>query len=167
MNYKSHSRAVSDLKAHLVLTTKYRRKVIAPPMLERLGEIFEALCQKWGCEVVEFNGESDHIHLLFSYYPQMQLSKFVNNIKTVGSLYIRKEFSEQVKRFYWNKSVFWHSAYFVASCGGTTIETLKRYVQEQDSPVEPQEQLTAYPSQHQPAAWRGDSGKPAKQGEKS
>lgn len=137
MNYKSYSRAVSDLKAHLVLTTKYRRKVINAPMMNRLEEIFETLCQKWGCEVIEFNGESDHAHLLFSYYPQMQLSKFVNNLKTVSSLYIRKEFPVEVKRFYWSKPVFWHSAYFIASCGGATVETLKRYVQEQDSPVEP------------------------------
>lgn len=109
-------------------------------MLKRLGEVCETLCQKWGCQVVEFNKEADHIHLLFAYYPQIQLSKFVNNLKTVSSLYIRKEFPEQVKRFYWNKPVFWHSAYFIASCGGTTVETLKRYVQAQDSPLEPQEQ---------------------------
>ncbi len=134
MAYKSHSRAVSDLKAHLVLTTKYRRKVINAAMFTRLSEIFNELCSKWGCEVVEFNGEQDHIHLLFGYYPQMQLSKFVNNLKTVSSLYIRKEFSEEVRTVYWNKPVFWHSAYFIASCGGVTVEQLKQYVQQQDSP---------------------------------
>ncbi|MBW4638137.1 MAG: IS200/IS605 family transposase [Gloeocapsa sp. UFS-A4-WI-NPMV-4B04] len=135
MAYKSHSRAVSDLKAHLVLTTKYRRKVITAPMLIRLSEIFEELCRKWGCEIVEFDGESDHVHLLFSFYPQMQLSKFVNNLKTVSSIYIRKEFVTEVQQFY-SKPVFWHSAYFIASCGGVTVEELKRYVQEQDSPVD-------------------------------
>ncbi len=134
MAYKSYSRAVSDLKAHLVLTTKYRRKVINAAMLIRLGEIFDGLCQKWGCEVVEFNGEQDHVHLLFGYYPQLQLSKFVNNLKTVSSLYIRKEFSEEVAKFYW-KPVFWHSAYFIASCGGVTVDQLKQYVQQQDYPV--------------------------------
>lgn len=135
MAYKSHSRAVSDLKAHLVLTTKYRRKIITAPMLIRLNEIFEKLCLKWGCQIVEFNGEADHVHLLFSFYPQMQLSKFVNNLKTVSSIYIRKEFPVEVQQFYW-KPVFWHSAYFIASCGGVTVEQLKRYVQEQDSPVD-------------------------------
>jgi putative transposase len=134
MAYKSHSRAVSDLKAHLVLTTKYRRKIITAPMLIRLSEIFEELCLKWGCEIVEFNGESDHVHLLFSFYPQMQLSKFVNNLKTVSSIYIRKEFPAEVQQFY-RKPVFWHGAYFIASCGGVTVEELKRYVQQQDSPV--------------------------------
>jgi len=136
MTYKSHSRATSNLKANLVLTTKYRRKVITAPMLQRLGEIFQELCDKWGCELVEFNGEQDHVYLLFGFYPQMQLSKFVNNLKTVSSIYIRKEFSEEVRRFYWDKPVFWHSAYFIASCGGVTVEQLKQYIQQQDCPDE-------------------------------
>ena len=67
MTYKSHSRATSDLKAHLVLTTKYRRKVITAPMLQRLQEICFDLCQKWGCELLEVNAEEDHLHLLFGF----------------------------------------------------------------------------------------------------
>jgi putative transposase len=58
------------------------------PMLQRLQEICFDLAQKWGCELLEVNGESDHLHLLFGFYPQMQLSKFVNNLKTVSSIYI-------------------------------------------------------------------------------
>ncbi|MEH2059454.1 MAG: IS200/IS605 family transposase [Nostoc sp.] len=123
----------SDLKAHLVLTTKYRRKVITPAMLTRLGELVNHISQKWGCEVVEFNGESDHVHLLFRYYPQMQLSKFVNALKSYTSQQIRKEFLMEIRRVYWGKPVFWNSAYFIASCGGVTVEVLKQYVQNQDS----------------------------------
>lgn len=107
-------------------------------MMMRLNEIFKELCIKWGYEIVEFNGESDHVHLLFGFYPQMQLSKFVNNLKTVSSIYIRKEFPIEMQQFY-RKPVFWHSAYFIASCGGVTVEQLKRYVQEQDSPVDVEE----------------------------
>lgn len=36
----SKGRSVSDLKAHLVLTTKYRRKVFTGEMLKRLHEVF-------------------------------------------------------------------------------------------------------------------------------
>ena len=66
----------------------------------------------------------------------MQLSKFVNNLKTVSSIYIRKEFPEQMKRFYRDKPIFWHSAYFIATCGGVTVEQLKQYVQQQESPTD-------------------------------
>ncbi|WP_442945027.1 IS200/IS605 family transposase [Nostoc sp.] len=102
--------------------------------LRRLGELVNHISQKWGCEVIEFNGESDHVHLLFRYYPQMQLSKFVNALKSYTSQQIRKEFLMDIRRVYWGKPVFWNSAYFVASCGGVTVEVLKQYVQNQDSP---------------------------------
>ena len=136
MSYKSSARSVCDLKAHLVLVTKYRRKVISPAMLERLAQLMQHICQKWGCQCIEFNGEADHVHLLFSYYPQMQLSKFINSLKSYTSQTIRKEFPCEVKRVYWGKPVFWTSSYFIASSGGVTVEVLKRYVQEQRKSVE-------------------------------
>lgn len=131
MTYRSSARSVSDLKAHLVLTTKYRRKVISPEMLTHLHQSVNHISQKWGVEVIEFNGEEDHVHLLFRYYPQMQLSKYINALKTYSSTEIRKAYARELRRVYWGKPVFWNSAYFVASCGGVTVEILKRYVQEQ------------------------------------
>lgn len=132
-DYISKGRSVSDMKAHLVLTSKYRKKVFTAEMLKRLGEIVEDLCQKWDCKLVEFNGEEDHIHLLFQYFPQMELTKFVNNLKTVTSRRLRSEFQEQVDKFYF-KDVLWNGSYFIASCGGVTVSTLRKYIEEQDSP---------------------------------
>ncbi|AGY57544.1 IS200/IS605 family transposase [Gloeobacter kilaueensis] len=131
MPYDSHSRAVSDLNAHIVLTTKYRRKVVSPELLARMTEIMASVCEKWGVEILEFNGEADHVHLLMRYYPQLQLSKFVNNVKTVTSRMLRKEFMPHIKKFYWGTEAFWNSSYFVASCGGVTVETLRKYVESQ------------------------------------
>lgn len=45
-DFVSKGRSVSDLKAHLVLTTKYRRKAITSEMLKRLHVIFEELLVK-------------------------------------------------------------------------------------------------------------------------
>jgi putative transposase len=129
--FKRTARAVSDLKAHLVLTTKYRKKIITPIMLKRLSEIIKEQCQKWGCDYIEFNGESDHIHLIFRYYPQLQVSKFVNSLKTVTSRLIRKEFTDELPYVYGRRHVFWNESYFIASCGGVTVEVLKKYVQNQ------------------------------------
>src|SRR4028119_2253199 len=100
-DWVSKGRSVSDLKAHLVLVTKYRRQVFTAPMIHRLGEILEDLCGKWDCKLIEFNGEADHVHLLFQYYPQMELPKFVNNIKTVTSRRLRSEFATHVDQIYW------------------------------------------------------------------
>ena len=93
------------LNYHLVIVTKYRRKCINKPMLDSLENIFTELCQKWECELLEFNGEKDHVHLLISLNPKVQPSKFVNNIKTVSSRLIRKEFAEEINKVY-AKAVF-------------------------------------------------------------
>ncbi len=87
---------------------------------------------KWEAQVIEFNGEADHIHLLIDYSPKVQVSKLVNNLKTVSSRLIRKEFAQQVNQFY-SKPVFWSGAYFAASCGGVTLEQLKAYVRNQNA----------------------------------
>jgi len=133
-DWVSKGRSVSDLKAHLVLVAKYRRKVFTLEMITRLKEILNDLCQKWDCKLIEFNGEEDHIHLLFQYYPQMELPKFVNNVKTVTSRRLRSEFAEHVDQFYW-KDVLWSSSYFIASCGGVTISVLRRYIENQETPT--------------------------------
>ncbi len=102
-------------------------------MVKRLSEIFSDLCQKWDCKIIEFNGEDNHVHLLFQYYPQMELPKFINNIKSVTSRRLRKEFAEEINKVYW-KQVLWNESYFIASCGGVTISILKKYIEGQNTP---------------------------------
>jgi putative transposase len=131
-DFVSSGRAISDLKAHLVLTTKYRRKVLTGQMIERLQQMVWELCNKWDCKMIEVNGEADYVHLLFQYYPQLELPKFVGNIKSVTSRKLRSEFPELAERY--KKSVLWNEAYFIASCGGVTVSQLKQYVQGQNTP---------------------------------
>ncbi|MGB3613716.1 MAG: IS200/IS605 family transposase, partial [Elainellaceae cyanobacterium] len=120
---------------HLVLVTKYRLKIIDKPVQKRLYEIFAETCEKWRSSLTEVNGEADHVHLRISYPPDVQISKLVNNLKTVSSRLIRKEFEEPVAKAY-RKRVFWSGAYFVASTGGVTLEQVKAYVENQPG-VEP------------------------------
>ena len=134
-DFISRGRSVSDLKAHLVLTTKYRRKVFNAAMIKRLHEIFEELLDKWECKIIEFNGELDHVHLLFQYHPEIQLSKLVNSLKSVSSRKLRQEFLPELEQIYYKKKVVWNSSYFLASCGGVTISTLRKYIENQDTPI--------------------------------
>ena len=130
---RAHHHAKYDLKYHLVLVTKYRKKCITKDMLNRLEEIMKDVCNKWDVEVLEFSGEEDHIHLLISAHPSMELSKFINNLKTVSSRLIRKEFKEHLSKFYW-KPYFWTRAYFIATTGGAPLEVIKQYIQSQEKP---------------------------------
>jgi len=132
-NRRGHFHAVYNLKYDLVLVTKYRHKVITKQMLDRLETIFTEQCQKWSVELIEFNGEEDHVHLLIDAHPSMDLSKFINSIKTVSSRLIRKEFQAHVEKYYW-KPYFWTRAYCLLTTGGAPIEVLKRYIENQDAP---------------------------------
>ena len=132
--YDKGFRSVYSLTAHIVFVTKYRKKLINQALLTRLNEIFAATCSKWECELLEFNGEVDHVHLLIRYHPQVELSKFIANLKTVSSRLIRKDFTAYLAGYY-RKPVFWTGSYFVASCGGVTVEQLKIYVEKQSSPT--------------------------------
>jgi putative transposase len=104
-------------------------------MLNRLHEIFQETCAKWRSKLTDFNGETDHVHLVINYPPDVEVSKLVNNLKTVSSRLIRKDFAQELNRIY-SKPVFWTGAYFVASCGGVTVEQIKAYVEKQRSPDE-------------------------------
>ncbi len=102
-------------------------------MLNRLKEIIKDICRRWDVELLEFNGEEDHIHLLISAHPSMELSKFINNLKTISSRLIRKEFKEHLSKFY-SKAYFWTRAYFIATTGGAPLEVIKQYIQSQEKP---------------------------------
>ena len=82
---KTRSNGAFWLIYHLVLVTKYRKKSLTAEMLDRMHILLKELLLKWECEVIEFGGEADHIHLLFETHPSVELVKLVNNIKTITS----------------------------------------------------------------------------------
>ncbi|WP_287684245.1 MULTISPECIES: IS200/IS605 family transposase, partial [unclassified Microcystis] len=88
----------------------------------------------WDSTLLDFNGESDYVHLIIDDKPDIALSKLIANLKTVSSRLIRKEFPYLAAKYFYNKPYFWTGAYFVASCGGVTVEQLKKYVENQNSP---------------------------------
>lgn len=118
-----------------MFVTKYRRKTITAPILERLHEIFANVCIKTKCRLIEFSGEIDHVHLLIDFHPDNNLSVLVGSLKSASSRIIQKEFSEHLSKFY-RKPVFWSSSYYVASTGGAPIEKIKQYIQSQEAPEE-------------------------------
>ena len=130
---KSHYHCVYKLTYHLVLVTKYRKKCLSNEMINRLEEIVKKNCADWEIDLIEFNGEADHIHLLLDMHPNIMPSKFINNLKTVSSRLIRKEFGEELKPYYW-QPVLWTRAYCLLTTGGATIDVIREYIQNQERP---------------------------------
>ena len=76
------------------------------------------------------NSDLDHIHILFEAPPHVQLSKLINNYKTVTSRLIRKEFQEFLKPYYW-KPYFWSDSYFICTVSDRTENMIRQYIQNQ------------------------------------
>ncbi|MFT6904995.1 MAG: putative transposase [Oleiphilaceae bacterium] len=125
-------RCVFLLHAHLVFITKYRYKVLTGYMMPSLQKLFEGVCDDFEAELIEFDGESDHVHLLINYPPKVQLSKLVNSLKGVSSRKLKILHPEVSKRYF--KSALWSPSYFAGSCGGASIETIKKYIEQQNTP---------------------------------
>jgi putative transposase len=70
----------------------------------------------------------------FSIYLNTSLSLLVNTIKTATSRIVSNKFESELKKVYWSKKVLWSNSYYISSCGGVAIETLKSYIQEQERP---------------------------------
>jgi len=124
---------VYSLNYHLVIVTKYRKKVLTGAMLDRLEDITRERLESWEGSLTEFNGEADHLHLLFSLPPKYALSSFVNTLKTNMSRRLRKEFANELSEVY-RKPVLWSQSYCVISVGGAPLDVVKKYIEQQARP---------------------------------
>ncbi|MFD9124986.1 IS200/IS605 family transposase [Kitasatospora sp. NPDC059571] len=122
------------LHAHLVFVTKFRHKVFTDVHLKRMEEIMRAVAEDFECEIVEFNGENNHVHLLVNFPPKVALSKLVNSLKGVSSRRMRQEFPELV-RHYWRAQKLWSGSYFAGSVGGAPLSVLRQYIEQQNRPA--------------------------------
>jgi len=121
--------AAFNLHVHLVFITKYRKKVLGELHHECFSECVAEVCKSFDAELKECNGEADHIHMLIQYPPTVQLSKLVNNLKSVTSRRMRGGFIDL--RAAYSKPVLWSRSYFASSCGGAPLDIIKQYIQNQ------------------------------------
>lgn len=119
-----------NLHIHLVFVTKYRKDVFNPTILDEMKGIFTDVCKDFEAELIEFNGEDDHVHLLVEYPPKVAVSNLVNSLKGVSSRMIRKKYYPMIKHKLWDNSLC-SPSYFAASCGGAPLSIIKQYIQNQ------------------------------------
>jgi putative transposase len=117
----------------LVLVTKYRRKVLSGRAVVRCAEILKDTATAWEAEVVECNGEADHVHALIDLPPKVRPSDLINNLKTVTSRRLRSEFPSI--RSAYRKAVLWSPSYCLISAGGAPLNVLKKYIERQSRPA--------------------------------
>ena len=119
------------LQYHLVLVTKYRHPVIEGAVKECLYSKIRQIFQMRELRILELNGESDHVHILFEAGPDTAPGELVNVLKTQTSRWVRKWYGETaLKKWYW-KPYFWSSSYFVTTVGKNSLAVVQEYIKNQ------------------------------------
>ncbi len=134
MELRSGRHCVFNLHVHLVFVTKYRRGVFTKDILTDMRHIFSDVCTDFEANLIEFDGEHDHVHLLIEYPPKVCISKLVNSLKGVSSRLIRKKEYPGITKKLWG-SALWSPSYFAGSCGGAPIDIIKKYIEQQRTPL--------------------------------
>lgn len=129
MNLDSNNHSAFLLNYHLVMCIKYRREVINDSISDRLKEIFEDISPKYGVELLEWNHDIDHVHLLFKAKPNTEISKMLNAYKSASSRRIKNEFPS-IRKYLW-KEYFWSKSYCLVTTGGAPIEVVRQYIENQ------------------------------------
>src|SRR5215472_7365329 len=124
---RSNNNFVSICRNHVVFCPRYRRKVLTPPIDERLKVILTEQMERCGQDLIETAVLPDHMHLLVGYDLQLGIHRLVKLLKGYTSHALRAEFPALERRLL----SLWTNSYFVATVGGVTLETLKRYVESQ------------------------------------
>ena len=127
IHYKSNNNVVYSCKYHVVWCPKYRRSVLIDGVDERLKSILLEVAEETHSEIIEMEIMPDHVHLLVGCDPQFGINKLIRMMKGRSSRYLRSEFP-------WLKSripSLWTNSYFVSTVGGTTLDVVKQYIENQ------------------------------------
>lgn len=129
MELDTNAHSVFSLHYHLILVTKYRKKVFDDEVSNRARELFEAIAPNYKIEALEWNHDQDHIHILFKAQPKTELSKFINAYKSASSRVLKKEYPSMKEQLW--KEMFWSRSFCLLSSGGAPIEVIKQYIEGQ------------------------------------
>ncbi len=121
------------MHVHLVFVTKYRKGVFTKEILDDLRLVFHEIAKDFNSDLIEFDGEHDHVHLLVNYPPKVSISNLVNSMKGVSSRMIREKHGKNLKKKLWGNAL-WSPSYFAGSCGGAPISVIRQYIEQQQTP---------------------------------
>ena len=130
MQYNRLGHAVFYTRYHLVVSTKYRRKIFTGGMAGYLKlKVLEV--QRHHPEIVihEVNTDQDHMHVLVSVAPKLALSQAVSLIKANTARDMREKFPF-LDKVYWGFDGIWSVGYFISTVG-VNESVIRHYIEQQ------------------------------------
>ena len=117
-----------NCKYHIVFAPKYRRQVVYGKIKADVGKILRKLCEMKGVEIHEAEACPDHIHMLVSIPPNVNIAYFMGYLKGKSSLMIFDRHAN-LKYKYGSRN-FWCRGYYVDTVGKNT-QKIKEYIENQ------------------------------------
>ncbi|RKQ88520.1 IS200/IS605 family transposase [Brockia lithotrophica] len=127
--WKSTGTAVYNINYHFVWSTKYRRKVLLPPVDASLKEAIIALCAEHGYELLALEVMPDHVHVFLSAPPKVAPAVIAKVLKGSTARMLFKKHPE-LKKELWGGHL-WNPSYYVGTAGQVSSEVIKRYIKAQ------------------------------------
>ena len=129
--------SVTNLKYHVVLTTKYKK----PALLGIEQSVYQAFRHVEAVSdftILDMNVEGgSHIYLAIKMSPRFSVDSMMNRIKGLTLHYLWQEESDHLSKFYrGTKRKLWHGAYFCATLGDVSKDTALNYIKKQNDPRE-------------------------------
>jgi REP-associated tyrosine transposase len=121
---------VSLLHAHPVVVTNYPRPVFTDAMLTFTQTTMGTVCAQLNAELVEFNGQADHVHLLVAYPPTPAISVLAQRLKGRTAYPVRREFAGVCVRARMRGHLCSPS-----SCRGAPLTIIKQHIDGQTRPL--------------------------------
>ena len=121
---KIMSQSLTKNYIHIVFSTKYRQKLIFPPVEEELHNYLGGICNNLKCQVIKVGGYSDHIHILCVLSKQIALMKLVQVVKSNSSKWIKTKGDEY-------KNFRWQDGYGAFSVNPAQVEIVANYIANQ------------------------------------
>jgi putative transposase len=130
MKYNRLGHAVFYTRYHLVISTKYRRKIFTSGMADYL-KLKVREVQRHHPEIVihEVNTDQDHVHILVSIAPKLSAAQAVSLVKANTARDMRAKFPF-LDRVYRGFDGIWSIGYFI-STAGVNESIIRRYIQQQ------------------------------------
>ena len=114
----------TDLKYHIVFSTKGRRPWLIPDVKERVVKYIGGIVRNLKGVLIEANGIEDHLHLVAGIHPQVSMSAFVRDVKSNCTTWIRQTFPDY-------RDFAWQDEYAAFTVSQSQLPSVVAYVQKQ------------------------------------
>ena len=129
--YNRHNRRKYSLKVHIVLVTKYRKKLLKGSITDDVKQKIFDIANTRGYEIIAMEADKDHLHFLISYDTTDGVCDIVKIVKQETTYYLWQKYGSFLSKQYWKKRIFWSDGYFACSIGEVSSATIQKYIESQ------------------------------------